>query len=334
MYDYSVVKGESTEYGKRALQLIDDYCPKGSAANSPTSTLAKVLSWNFDKPIEKSERLIHQADYILAYLLYGSNLNNNQIYSDWHNALKLGYDVTNLNYPEWLLKLLSDNSINYEYFLPKVVEPGQIVGEISKELINKYGFNSNCKIAAGTTDSIAAFIATGVNKPGQAVTSLGSTVAIKLISSVKIEDSLRGIYSHRLMSDKNSTNCLWLVGGASNVGCAILRKENFTTEELIELSSNINPQIDSKLDYYPLCNIGERFPINDPNKLPILDPKPITRQEYLHGILQGIARVEVTGYNALKELGATTLTEVLSCGGGAKNNMWTKMRERYLQVPT
>jgi sugar (pentulose or hexulose) kinase len=65
----------------------------------------------------------------------------------------------------------------------------------------------------GTTDSIAAFLASGANKAGQAVTSLGSTLAIKLISKVPVDDSEKGIYSHRL-------DDTWLVGGASNVGCA------------------------------------------------------------------------------------------------------------------
>ena len=149
---------------------------------------------------------------------------------------------------------------------------------------------------------------------------------IKLLSTKYIEDSSRGIYSHRLGNQ-------WLVGGASNVGCQILRQEKYSTNELIELSKNINPLINSPLQYYPLTKIGERFPKNDPNKIPILDPKPlkantelntglndgvdgnvqdVDRTQYLHGILQGISTVEKEGYSALMELGATPLTEVIS----------------------
>ena len=57
---------------------------------------------------------------------------------------------------------------------------------------------------AGTTDSIAAFLASGASKAGQAVTSLGSTLAIKMLSTTPVEDNKRGIYSHRLGSQ-------WLV---------------------------------------------------------------------------------------------------------------------------
>lgn len=146
------------------------------------------------------------------------------------------------------------------------------------------------------------------------MTSLGSTLVIKLLSENPVEDSDRGIYSHRLGNR-------WLVGGASNVGCAVLRQEGFSDEELKVLSKSIDPAVDSPLKYYPLTKAGERFPRNDPNQAPVLDPKPMTppkggdqpvvcRQRYLHGILQGVAEVEKEGYAALKDLGASAVTEV------------------------
>ena len=79
---------------------------------------------------------------------------------------------------------------------------------------------------------------------------------------------------------------------------------------------------------------GERFPENDPNKEPVLTPVPETRGEYLHGILQGITMCEKKGYSALVELGATKPTEISTAGGGSKNTMWTKMRERIIGVKT
>ena len=167
----------------------------------------------------------------------------------------------------------------------------------------------------GTTDSTAAFIAAGISKPGQALTSLGSTLVIKTISEHPVQDSARGVYSHRL-GDK-----CWLVGGASNVGCAVLAQEGYHELELRQLSDMINPYANSPYDYYPLTKTGERFPVCDPHKLPVLTPKPTSlpgltgnknfRAAYLHGLLHGIARVEKQGYEALEELGVTPVTQVL-----------------------
>lgn len=92
------------------------------------------------------------------------------------------------------------------------------------------------------------------------VTSLGSTLAIKLLSTNRIDDARYGVYSHRL-DDK------WLVGGASNTGGAVL-KQIFTDEQLKNLSEQIDPMKASPLDYYPLQTVGERFPVADPKLAP------------------------------------------------------------------
>lgn len=43
--------------------------------------------------------------------------------------------------------------------------------------------------------------------------------------------------------------------------------------------------------------------------------------------------VQAKGYSLLKDLGATQVEEVLTAGGGAKNEKWTKIRERVLGLP-
>lgn len=64
-----------------------------------------------------------------------------------------------------------------------------------------------------------------------------------------------------------------------------------------------------------------------------MSPKPASRKEYLHGILQGIGDVERDGFKVLGDLGATPKLPkvVLSCGGGSKNEKWIAMRQRRLK---
>ncbi|MGL4375864.1 MAG: FGGY-family carbohydrate kinase, partial [Microcoleaceae cyanobacterium] len=76
----------------------------------------------------------------------------------------------------------------------------------------------------------------------------------------------------------------------------------------------------------------DRFPINDPNLEPKLEPRPQNNVQFLQGILEGIARIEAKGYQLLQQLGATGLTKVYTAGGGAKNPQWMSIRERYLKV--
>jgi xylulokinase len=164
-----------------------------------------------------------------------------------------------------------------------------------------------------------------VTAPGEAVTSLGSTLVLKLLSTTPVNNGQFGIYSHRLGD-------LWLVGGASNTGGAVLQ-QFFSSAELARLSCEIQPDRESPIDYYPLLKPGERFPINDPALPPRLEPRPVDDVAFLHGLLESMARIEARGYQLLQTLGAPPLTRVYTAGGGAKNSAWTAIRSRQLGVP-
>ena len=307
--------------GVAVMDKLRAIAPPNHTVLSATSSLAKLLWWEQERGTRREGRgerqearyFLHQADW-LAFLLHG------QLgISDYHNALKLGYDVENLRYPDWLTHL------PLFPLLPKVVVPGTPVAPAGAAISDRFGLRQDCMVCAGTTDSIAAFLASRALEPGEAVTSLGSTLVLKLLSHTRVEDARYGIYSHRLGD-------LWLTGGASNTGGAVLR-QFFSDAELDSLSYQIDPQTESQLDYYPLLQPGDRFPINDPNLSPRLEPRPENSVEFLHGLLESMARIEARGYQLLQQLGATRLSRVYTAGGGAKNSVWSRLRQRYLQVP-
>ncbi len=292
----------------RAQALVQDlarYAPVGHGVLSATSSLAKAL-WFRDQPCFTQGRyLLHQADWLAGLLHRTWGV------SDHHNALKLGFDPQTGTYPAWLTQQWPDLAA----LLPRVYVPGTPVGQVQGQ---------RTLVCAGTTDSTAALIASGATQPGTGVTSLGSTLVLKILSHRRIEAAPYGIYSHRLGD-------LWLAGGASNTGGAVLRKF-FTDQELMTLSTQIDPEVPSLLDYYPLLKAGERFPLNDPHYAPRFDP-PAEPVAFLQGLLEGMARIEAQGYGLLAKLGAPPLTHVRTCGGGAPNPTWTRIRERHLGVP-
>ncbi len=299
--------------GKIILEKLREIVPSNHLVLSASSSLAKLYWWYQQDIFSQAAYFLDQADW-LAFLLHGK-----LGISDYHNALKLGYDVENLAYPQWLKKL------PFFSLLPQIFAPGTPVGAVTNQIGDRFDLPKDCLVKTGTTDSIAAFLASGVTQPGFAVTSLGSTLVLKLLSNTRIEASRYGIYSHRLGD-------LWLTGGASNTGGAVLR-HFFSDEELEYFSSQINPNLASLLDYYPLLKPGDRFPINDPNLRPKLEPRPEEPVEFIHGLLEGIAKIEAKGYQLLQQLGATKLRKVYTAGGGAKNEIWSKIRQRHLQIP-
>ena len=64
-----------------------------------------------------------------------------------------------------------------------------------------------------------------------------------------------------------------------------------------------------------------------------MDPRPPDDARFLQGLLEGIARIEKSGYSRLQELGAPAIKRVISVGGGSRNEPWRRIRERVLGVP-
>ena len=205
-----------------------------------------------------------------------------------------------------------------------MVPAGQTIGQLDDEWRRRWNFPAGTRVVSGTTDSTAGFIATGAGA-GEAVTSLGSTLVLKVLSGQPVFSPDDGVYSHRL-GDR------WLVGGASNSGGAVLR-HFFSREEIEHLSALVRPNRPTGLDYYPLLARGERFPVNDPEHAPRLLPRPADDALFFQGLLEGMARIEQQGYQRLAELGAPWPQRVLTIGGGAGNAAWQQIRATQLGLP-
>jgi len=291
---------------------ISRCAPDGSAARGASSSLAKALFLLSKYP--DAAHICHQADWIGGLLCGRFDV------SDENNCLKLGYDPVNREWPGWLSELNIDSAL-----LPEVYAPGTIIATLDSELTRQLELPAHCRLVAGTTDSIAAFIATGASEIGEAVTSLGSTLVLKLISNKPVFSSRLGVYSHRL-GDR------WLAGGASNSGGKALLKY-FDPARMQALTPRLEPESLTGLDYYPLAEAGERFPLNDPALQPKLEPRPHDDARFFQGMLEGIADIEARGYAALSELGAPPVQKVFTAGGGSINPAWRRIRALKLGVP-
>ncbi len=390
--------------GLEAMELLEKHLPSKHTARSSTGSFAKLVKWILQSPLKSNECLYHQSDYISTKLILFPNTETqsqkqegSQRHSDWQNCLKLGYDVRNLCWPveNWMGSCLreateiskdsdssggdrTDEDLILGTLPTKVVSPGAPIGIVHEKVAKELGLSENVVVVGGTTDSNAAFYAAAASGSGSsgedntikipygtAVTSLGSTTAIKFLSKTYVEDSTLGVYSHRFPSREifataavndggdeqsdsfemdNSNEEAWLVGGASNVGCAVFRALNFTDEELKDRSKDIDPTTDShaymRYKYYPLLpgKVGERFPVADATKRSILEPLPDTgdsdaRTEYLKGLFQSIStEVECKGYEVLRDLGASPPfpSRIMTAGGGSKNEVWNSLRQRII----
>lgn len=300
--------------GRAEAQSIARAAPRQSAAHGPSAGLAKLLHLQGHGDAARARHVLNQADWIAGLLCgrYGV--------SDANNCLKLGHDPVEGCWPRWLARLGVRTDL-----LPEVVSPGTPVGTVSEAAAMEFGLAAGTTVVAGTTDSTAAFLATGAQRPGEAVTSLGSTLVLKVIAQQPVFAPEYGIYSQPLGG-------LWLAGGGSNTGGAVL-KQHFTEAQMAAMTPRLRPDAPTGLAYYPLPAPGERFPVNDPLLAPHLEPRPADDVVFFQGLLEGMAHIELRGYRLLAELGAPYPVSVRSVGGGAQNAAWTAIRRRLLQVP-
>lgn len=293
------------------LDRVATAAPADSAAHGATSGLAKALVLQNAPGIA---RLLHQADWITARLSGVWDV------SDENNALKTGYDPIARRWGAWIAETGLRTSL-----LPRVLPAGMPIASITPAAAARLGLSRAAQVVAGTTDGCASFLATGASEVGDAVTALGSSLTLKILSDTPIFSAIHGIYSHRIAGG-------WLAGGASNTGGKVLASY-FDGERLAALSNRIDPRRSARLDYYPLLAVGERFPAADPAMRPRLSPRPADDADFLHELLAGIAAIEAQGYACLTVLGGPALRSVRSVGGGARNPQWTVMRERLLRAP-
>jgi len=293
-----------SEYANEINKLFIKDCP-GSSTSGSVGRALKLISLYGNKIL-----LRHQADWISGWIL------NNWEYGEESNNLRMGWEISTKSWPETF------NNLNWFNCLPKIVSSGHIMGNICNKKANELNLPKNLKIIAGTTDSNAGVLAAFPEK-NDGVTILGTTIVIKKFVNKPLLG--KGISNHKLLDN-------WLCGGASNAGAAILL-DFFNLEYIEELSKQINPNKSTGIDLIPLSKRGERFPIDDPNLAPKLEPRPVSDVLYLHAIFEGLAKIESRGWHKLQELGADLPRQIITIGGGAKNITWKKIREREIGIP-
>ena len=307
MYDDQRSRGE--------LERLQGLAPASAAVHSTSASLPKLLHM-LDKLAPNAGQVLalHQAEWISCMLMgrFGTG--------DENNCLKLGYDPVARQWPAWMERLGLPQQI-----LARVMPAGSAVGRLGRVAADLTGLPEDCALVAGTTDSIAATLAAGISQPGEAVTSLGSTLVLKILAEQPLFAPEYGVYSHRILGQ-------WLAGGASNSGGRVLR-EYFSDAEMARLSTRLRPDQPPGLDYSPLPAPGERFPVNDPALAPRISPIPEDRTIFFQALLEGIARIEKAGYERLQALGAPAPTRIYSCGGGSQNSAWTTIRHNVSGLP-
>ena len=281
---------------KTGTAISDGVMYNDGTANSPLERAAKLgIPNSFFK---------HVPEFLVSYLT-----GENQVSTDWSHALKTGVDLDSKDWSE--TAKVQAGSLS----LPSVCPPGALLGEIAKS----HNLPA-IKIYAGMTDGCTAQISAGGANYGNAVTTLGTTMVLKMISKVNVSGP--GFYSHLVPES------MWLAGGASNLGGISL--QGFS--DLDSLGQRAGDYGPAKTIRYPLVGTGDRFPIANKNMTRAITNESSDEVENYRSTLEGIAFAERLSYEILIAAGAPKLSAVTTVGGGAKSPTWNLIRSTILNL--
>ena len=272
--------------------------------------LAKIAWLERHEPavFERTARFVHQADYVLGRLTGMGDV------SDYSNALKTGYDLVDERWPDWI-----DRCLGVVDRLPRVVAPGTRVGSVSAEGAAATGLPEGLAVVAGASDGTAACLASGVRRPGDYNTTLGTTLVFKGISRRICRHPKGLIYCHKLPGG------LWLPGAASNTGGEWIGAV-FPGEDAEALDAAASQRLPARCMAYPLARTGERFPFLCPEAERFFVPEPEDPLERYAACLEGVASVERFAYDVLDDVAGTSGGDVFSTGGGSRSDVWMQCR--------
>lgn len=277
--------------------------------------LPKILWFQQVRPdvFNQARWFLHAADFL------SGKLTGKWGVSDSSNALKTGYDLLDLCWPAWIEGELG---IPLEQ-LPRVVLPGQPIGQVCLRAAEETGLPTGTPVYAGATDGTAAQFASGAMQPGDWNSTLGTTLVLKGISRTLRPDPLGRIYSHL------HPEGWWMPGGASNTGTEWIQQE-FLGREIEWLDRQAEPLVPTALVRYPLVKKGERFPFVHAGASGFTAGTPRSPAERYAAGIEGMGLVERLAYDTLQSIGLGVGEQVYITGGGTRSAFWSRIRASVL----
>ena len=277
--------------------------------------LPKIVWIRENEPeiFEKTAVFAHQADYLAGCLTGDFHV------SDYSNALKTGYDLLDECWPDRELRALGLDPA----LLPRVVHPGQTIGRLTPAAANETGLPADTVVAAGVSDGYASCVASGVVRPGQYNSTIGTTLVLKGVTKNFIRDPEGRVYCHK------HPEGFWYPGGAGNVGGLCLNKW-FGPERFEELNRQVPQLVPTGSLVYPLTTKGERFPFVNPEAEAFFRYQKDGEAARYAAAMEGVGYVERLCFQTLQSLGCSLGEEITITGGAVKARVWSQIRADIL----
>jgi D-xylulose kinase len=320
---------------KRQFDLVEIYEITGQPDVTPTWPACKILWLRIHEPevFERTARYLLVEDYLL-YCLTGQYVTE--------TALQSSSLLLDIRKKRWHEPLLKASGIRADQ-LPRLVQPGEMIGPLSSAGAAAVGLPVETRVVAGAIDQVAGAIGAGNISPGMVSEMTGGALAIVATTAAPRFDPLRRIPCH--IHAAGDTYCLLPWAQTAGMALKWFRDQFYRTE---------NREAQTKgLDIYDLMTAmaaavppgsegmvvlphleGTACPEFDPTARAVFYGVTLrhTRAHFTRALMESVAYMLKKNLDLVENLGVP-VHQIRSTGGGARSPLWLQMKADVMQKP-
>jgi gluconokinase len=318
----------SVEQAERLLNEMDglDIYKRTGTPIHPMSPLPKLLWFKESMPelFDKADKFVSIKEYVL-YRLY------DQYVVDYSIASATGlFCLDTLDWDAEVLRLLGISKAQLSNLVPTT----HIMRGMKKEWAERMELAADVPVVVGASDGVLANIGVGAVLSGEAAITIGTSGAVRTISSVQKTDEKGRTFCYALTPDH------WVVGGPTNNGGILLRwlRDEFGEQErevakklgvdpydLLTKYAERVPAGAEGLLFLPFLS-GERAPYWNANARGTFFGISLhhKREHFIRAVMEGVCMSVLSVVLAIRDV-TGPLSEIRVSGGFAKSAFWRQM---------
>jgi len=319
----------------RQFEVEQAYRTTGQPEAVPTWPACKIL-WirrNELQVFARTARFLLLEDYLL-YRLTGQFVTE---YGLQTSSLML--DIQNKRWWEPMLDFIGVPPDR----LGRLMEPGQVVGPISKKGAEATGLSTGTVAVTGAMDQALGAVGAGNIVPGIVTETTGGALAILVTLDKPRFDPQCRIPCH--YHARRDTYCLLPWGQTAGMALRWFRDQFFHLETQVARDNGLDPYdlMTQMAELVPAgCDGLTVLPHLEGTACPEFNPAARavfcgatlrhTKAHFVRAIMESVAYMLKKNLDIVEELGVT-VDEVRSMGGGARSDLWLKIKADVLQKP-
>jgi xylulokinase len=287
-------------------------------------TLPKLLWVQENEPeiYEKAKYFLLPKDFVRFALTGAIHME----YSDAAGTLLL--DIQKKRWSKELCELLN---VNIE-LCPPILESHDEVGNLSAPIVEKTGLSKSLRVFAGGADNACGAIGAGILEEGKTLCSIGTSGVVLTFEEASNKDFNGKVHYF----NHGKENSYYTMGVTLAAGYSLSWfKDTFAKDEafdtLLKDIETVPPGANGLL-FTPYI-VGERTPHADAvirGSFIGIDSNH-ERKHFVRAVMEGITFSLLESIQLFRERGKEII-QVVSIGGGAKNDVWLQMQADIFQA--